>query len=139
MDKDRGMIMKKALKFVGSITLLVVMLLTMVKLIKLIRKHSLLSILKGFGLLCYGGADLVEVSENGTKFLSKKSQEGIEAFDEYLDEMGYKFIGQFGSSNLYEFDGVEVVIKRTKIFRKFYLYEIFNERYFEEVEDYSLM
>ncbi len=128
--------MKKIVKIGLSVVLAVLLFVSVLKLIRLIRKHSFLSILKGFGILCSGDADLVEISDNGTKFLSKKSEEGIGAFEDYLDEIGYKFIGQFGSSNLYESNGMEIVIKRTTLFGKYYLYEIFNERYFEESDAY---
>ncbi len=129
-------IMKKTLKIAGTLILAIVTVVSIIKLIQLVRKYSLCSILKGFMILSSDDVDLIEVSENGTKFLAKKTQEGVEAFDEYLNEIGYQFIGQFGSSNLYEFDGMEIVIKRTGLFGKYYLYEIFNERYFEETDAY---
>ncbi len=130
--------MKKIVKIVSSVALTIIIVVSIIKLVQLIRKYSLFSMLKAFGILSSGDADLVEISDNGTKFVSSKSQEGINAFEEYLDEIGYQFIGQFGSSNLYEHEGMEIVIKRTKLFGKYYLYEIFNERYFEETDAYMV-
>ncbi len=130
--------MKKVVKVVSALALTIIVVISIVKLVQLIKKYSFIAMLKGFGILGSGEADLVEISDNGTKFISSNTEEGIEAFEEYLDEIGYKFIGQFGSSNLYEHDGMEIVIKRTKLFGKYYLYEIFNERYFEETDAYMV-
>lgn len=131
--------MKKMCRFFSTVFFIFVLTVSLMKLIKLMSKHNLIGILKGLGILCYDDADLVDISGNGSKLMSRKSQEGIEAFENYLDDMGYKFIGQFGSSNLYEHEGLEIVIKKSKLFGRFYLYEIFNERYFDESEAYSLV
>ncbi len=130
--------MKKFLKIAGSVVVAVVTIISIIKLVQLIRKYSFLGLLKGLGILGSGDEDIVDVSDNETKFLVKKSQEGLEAFNEYLDMLGYKYIGQFGSSNLYEHEGTEIVIKKSKLFNKYYLFEIFNEQYFEDTADYIL-
>ncbi len=131
--------MKKVLKIIGSVVLAAIVVISTIKLIKLIKKYSFMGILKGLGIVSSGEDDVVDVSGNETRFLVRKSQEGIEAFNDYLDVIGYKYIGQFGSSNLYEHEGTEIVIKRSNLFNKFYLYEIFNEQYFEDTADYLLV
>ncbi len=128
--------MKKILKVVGGIVIFFIALVSIIKLVQLIKKYSLLQVLGGVGKLNADDTDLVEISKNGTKFLTRSNETGLEAFKDYLDASGYSYIGQFGSSNLYEFDGVEIVVKRSSLFGKYYLFEIFNERYFEETSEY---
>ncbi len=125
--------MKKILKIFGIVLVSTVAVYSAFKLIKLIKKYSLCPVLSGLSKLGASGADIIDISKNGTKFLSKADQEGIDAFKDYLETVGYKFVGQFGSSNLYELNGMEIIIKRTKLFGKYYLFEIYNERYFQEV------
>ncbi len=125
--------MKKILKIFGIVVLSTVAVYSAFKLIKLVRKYSLVPVLGGLSKLGASGADMIDISKNGTKFLSLANNEGVEAFKDYLDAVGYTFIGQFGSSNLYELNGMEIIIKRTKLFGKYYLFEIYNERYFQEV------
>lgn len=128
--------MKKALKIIGGIVVAIVAIASIVRIIMLIKKYSLIEVLAGIGKLGNDGVDVVEISKNGTKFLATGNQDGIDAIKEYLDTVGYKYIGQFGSSNLYEYDGVEIVIKRSSLFGKYYLFEVFNERYFQETSEY---
>lgn len=128
--------MKKIFKCISGIILFAVVVFSIIKIIQLIKKYSLWEVLLGIGKLSSDGADVVELSENGTKFLTFKNEEGLSAFKEYLETVGYRYIGQFGSSNLYEYEGIEVVIKRSNLFGKYYLFEIFNEKYFEETGEY---
>ncbi len=125
--------MKKITKIFGVVVLSTIAVYSAFKLIKLAKKYSLVPVLSGLSKLGASGADMIDISKTGTKFLTLADNEGIEAFKDYLDAVGYKYIGQFGSSNLYELNGMEIIIKRTKLFNKYYLFEIYNERYFQEV------
>lgn len=130
--------MKKIFKWIGAAVFFAIAIFSIIKLIILIKKYSLIEVMMAAGKLNEDGVGVVELSKNGTKFLTKVSDEGAEAFKDYLNSIGYKYIGRFGSSNLYEYEGVEIVVKRSKILGKFYLYEIFNEDYFGEADEYIL-
>lgn len=133
-----GFIMKKLFKWIGAVVFFAVALFSIIKLILLIKKYSLFEVLMASGKLDEEGVGVVEISKNGTKFLTKAHEEGAEAFKDYLNSMGYNYIGRFGSSNLYEYEGVEIVVKRSRLLGKYYLYEIFNEDYFGEANEYLL-
>ncbi len=124
--------MKKITKIFGVVVLSTLAVYSAFKIIKLVKKYSLIPVLSGLSKLGASGADMIDISKTGTKFLTMADNEGIEAFKDYLDAVGYKYIGQFGNSNLYELNGMEIIIKRTKLFSKYYLFEIYNERYFQE-------
>ncbi len=127
--------MKKYLKIFGIVFVTTAAVYSAFKVIKLVKKYSLCPVLCGLSKLGASGADVIEISKNGTKFLSNADENGVDAFKEHLDSIGYSFIGQFGNSNLYEKNGLEVIVKRTKLFNKYYLYEIFNEKYFADKDN----
>ncbi len=127
--------MKKLVKIFGIVFATTLAVYSVFKVVKLVRKYSLVPVLGGLSRLGASGADVIDISKNGTKFLSLADNEGLEAFKDYLDVNGYKFIGQFGNSNLYEVNGMEIIVKRTKLFGRYYLFEIYNERYFENSDN----
>ncbi len=128
---------KQIIKFSAGVFAVAFSIFSVYKIIQLIKKYDALSLLYGFDQLSRNEDTLVDISKAGTKFLSRKNDEGIEAFKAYLSSENYKFIGKFGRSDLYSIDGIEVIVRRTKLFNKYYLFEIFNEKYFEEKRQIS--
>ncbi len=120
---------RKLVNIVSAILITLAAIWSIYKLLELIKKYDLISILLGFSKLATGGQDIVDISDKGVKFLAYNSADAAEAFNDYLEFEGYKKIGRFGKSDLYEYNGEEIIIKRSKLFNKFYLFEIFNDEY----------
>ncbi|MCK8061292.1 MULTISPECIES: hypothetical protein [unclassified Fusibacter] len=123
--------MKKFLKTIGAVSVIVVTAYSIYHLIRLIKKYDVLSLLYGFDLLHRGHEGIIDISRKGVKFISRKSEENLDAFSEYLKANGYRLVGRFGRSDLYDYQGVEVIVKQSMLFNKYYLFEVYNESFFE--------
>lgn len=121
---------KRLKKWIGIITVIIAII-TVIRLAFIIAKSGIIVILLGILNLKAGGGNLVSISKNDTKFLSLRNEESLEEFKNYLLKNGYTYLGQFGNSNLYEYEGIEIVVKRSNVLGRYYLFEIYNERYFE--------
>ncbi len=120
---------KKIVNVVSIILISLVTIWSILKLIKLIRKYDAFALLQGFARLSSSEDEIVDVSGIGVKFIGRNTAETAESFADYLALEGYKKIGKFGKSDLYEYDGEEIIVKRSKLFSKYYLFEIFNDDY----------
>jgi hypothetical protein len=123
--------MKKILKAIGAVTLAAVTVYSIYHIVRLVKKYDVLSLLYGFDLLHRGHEGIIDISRKGVKFISRKSEENLYAFSEHLSANGYRLVGRFGRSDLYDYQGVEVIVKQTVLFNKYYLFEVYNESFFE--------
>ncbi len=120
---------KKLFHAISSTVLVLLAAWSIYKIIELIQKYDLISVFSGFGMLASSGNDIVDISGYGAKFIGYNTPQTVDAFSDFLSLEGYTKIGKFGKSDLYEYNGEEIIIKRSKLFNKYYLFEIFNDEY----------
>ncbi len=123
---------KRALKIISAVLLAIMTVLSIYELIKKAKDKDALPIIKAMRLLDESSSEIVDVLGNGTKFLVYDNAESHRMFDLFLAEKGYRYVGKYGKSKLYDYDEYEVVIKKIIMFNRYALYEVYNETYFGE-------
>ncbi len=123
---------KRALKIISAILLAIMTVLSLYELIKKVKDNDALPIIKAMRLLDESGSEIVDVLGNGTKFLVYDNAESHRHFASFIEDKGYQYVGKYGKSKLYDYNEYEVVVKKTIMFNRYALYEIYNETYFGE-------
>lgn len=92
---------------------------------KLACSYDLISVFHGMKVAKEKKDELIDISYSGNKYIAYKSNSNEEKFDQMLEAKGYKHIAKYGKSDVYVLDGVEHLIKRSVVFGKFFLFELF--------------
>ncbi len=122
---------KRILKVVSMILLAVLTLVSIYELVKKAQQKNVLPIFGAIRRLSETGGEIVDVNGDGAHYLVYDNDESRRNFKSFLEELGYSFIGQYGKSDLYDFGAGEVLVKRTKIFNKYMLYDVYSDDFFE--------
>lgn len=96
-----------------------------VLLCKLAKNYDIISIFHGMNIANQKKDELIDISYQGDKFVAMKNKSNLKKFDELLEEQGFKHIAKYGKSDIYVQDGVERLVKRSTVFCKYYLFELF--------------
>lgn len=92
---------------------------------KLACSYDLVSVFHGMKIAREKKDELIDISHSGKKYVALKTKSNEKKFDQLLEAKGYKHIAKYGKSDVYMLDGVERLIKRSVIFGKFFLFELF--------------
>lgn len=123
--------LKTCFKIVAGFVIGIISVYSLYKLWQLAKQRDVFSVVKGFFRLNESESALVDISGRGVKFLSKNDTIGQQAFDDYLANSDYRYIGCYGKSQLYNHQGEEIIVKSMPLFSQYRLYEVFNQDYFE--------
>ncbi len=123
---------KRVLKVFSTILLVALTLVSIYELIKKAQQKNALPIFRAIRRLGESGGEIVDVSGDGRQFLVYDDEESMRNFKLFLEGRGYCFIGQYGKSDLYDFGDGEVLVKRTPIFNKYLLYDVYSDNLFDE-------
>lgn len=96
-----------------------------VLLCKLAKNYDIISIFHGMNIANQKKDELIDISYCGEKFVAVKSKSNFKKFDALLEEKGFKHIANYGKSDVYIQDGVERLVKRSTVFCRYYLFELF--------------
>lgn len=96
-----------------------------VLLCKLAKNYDIISIFHGMNIADQKKDELIDISYRGDKFVAVKSKSNLKKFDAMLEEQGFKHIAKYGKSDIYVQDGVERLVKRSTVFCRYYLFELF--------------
>ena len=89
--------------------------------------------IKGIFQLNFAGKDLVKLSSEENKYLTKSDQ-GVEIIKTFMKDEGYDFIEQMGSGYFFVKDNLKGVIVTHKQYSRFYsLWNIAEEKFFQAV------
>ncbi len=124
---------KRVLKVVSTILLVVLTLVSIYELLKKARQKNVLPIFGAIRRLSETGDEIVDVNGDGTQYLVHDNEESQRNFKAFLENRGNRFIGQYGKSELYDFGDGEVLVKRTKIFNKYLLYDVYSDDFFNDI------
>lgn len=123
--------LKNCFKLVAGLVIGITSVYSLYKLWQLAKQRDVFSVAQGFFTLNDTESALVDISGKGVKFLSKNDRVGQQAFDDYLSNCDYRYVGSYGKSRLYNYEGEEVVVKSMPLFSQYCLHEVFNQDYFE--------
>lgn len=92
---------------------------------KLIRSYDVISVFHGMKVADKKKDELIDISYSGKKYVARKTKANLQKFEDLLEAKGYQHIAKYGKSDIYLLDGVETLVKKSVVFGRYYLFELF--------------
>lgn len=120
--------MKKIVQFIVKIIGVILLVKSFVELYSYMKNNGFFDIINGITKLREEPSKLVELSAYKNKYMGIKATSTMDEFVDLLKKRGFVFVARYGKADIYRVGGVEILVKRTIMLNRYYVFDIFDEK-----------